>query len=81
MNNVFSVNRSVVRRRCLHKSAFTVTMAYLLSATTPMKRFVTASHADITKIRQDRHEVKTKNCTKWAVNLFNGKLIMNSYIV
>ena len=48
-------------------------MAYQLSASSSLKRFATASHADIVKIREDRHKEKTKKCTKWAVNLFNGK--------
>ena len=51
-------------------------MAYQFSASSSVKRFVTVSQADIIQIRQDRHEERTKNTTKWAVNLFNGKSFM-----
>ena len=47
-------------------------MANQLSASSSIKRFVTASHADVIKIREDRHEERTKKSTKWAVSLFKG---------
>ena len=43
-----------------------------INASTSFKRSANASDADIAKIREDRHETRTKNATKWATNVFQG---------
>ena len=43
------------------------------SSSVAFKRFAKTTTADITKIREDRHEQATKTATKWAVNAFEGK--------
>ena len=43
------------------------------SSSVAFKRFAKTTTADITKIREDRHEQATKTATKWAVNVFEGK--------
>ena len=44
-----------------------------LNSSAAFKRFAKATTADITKIREDRHEQGTKTATKWAVNVSQGK--------
>ena len=44
-----------------------------INASTSFKRFANASDADIAKICEDRHAIKTKNDTKWPTNVFQGK--------
>ena len=43
-----------------------------INATTSFKRFVNASDADIAKIHEDCHEMRTKNATQWVTNIFQG---------
>ena len=50
-----------------------INMNSQLNASTSFKRFANASEADIAKIREDRHALRTKNATKWATNVFQGK--------
>ena len=44
-----------------------------INASTSFKSFANARDADIAKIREDRHALRTKNATKWATNVFQGK--------
>ena len=36
----------------------------------PFKRFANASNADMAKLREDCHEIRTKNATKWVIIVF-----------
>ena len=44
-----------------------------INSSTTFKRFANASDADIAKICEDLNAIKTKNATKWATNVFQGK--------
>ena len=46
-----------------------------INASFTFKRFASATNADVIKIREDRHEARTKQSTKWAVKTFEGKNI------
>ena len=46
-----------------------------INASTSFKIFANERDADIAKIREDRHEMRTKNATKWVTNIFQGMYI------
>ena len=50
-------------------------MANQINVSQSFKRFVTASTSEIIKIREGRHEEKTKKSTKWATKVFQGKIM------
>ena len=50
-------------------------MSRQMNISQSFKRFATASTSDITKIREGRHEERTKKSTKWATKVFQGKLM------
>ena len=43
-----------------------------INSSTTFKRFANASDADIAKIHEDCHEMRTKNATKGVTNIFQG---------
>ena len=44
-----------------------------IHSSSAFKRFANTSHAEVARIREDRHEQATKQSTNWAVNVFEGK--------